>query len=117
MTLLTFDTEGDTKRNNTTIELNKLNEWLKSNKLTINPSKTKTMTYNKKRGILEPIVLDLVELEEVASFKLVGTFLDPNLNYKSHVKHVIKKLGLFTHLFARTKKNLPLKLKMLFFIF
>ena len=64
--------------------------------------------------IHNPIKVNSVELEETSSFKLVGTFLDPDLNFNSHVNYVRQKMGLFMHLLARTKKTLPTKLKWLF---
>ena len=102
-------------RNFTNAQVANFHEWMKSNKLTLNALKTKTMTFNKPRSQnLSPIKIDNVDLEETSSFKLVGVFLDPDLNFNSHVNYVCKKMGLFMHLLARSKQILPMKLKWLF---
>ena len=74
------------------------------------------MTFNAGRSKNpKPIKLNGIELEEVKSFKLVGVHMDPGPTWKSHLNAVMKKIGLFLHILARSKKSLPTKLKLLFY--
>ena len=70
--------------------------WMKANKLTVNLSKTKCMTFGTRQtlstlGNLELWVEDTV-IEHVEKYKYLGMILDPMLSFKEHVSHVRSKV-------------------------
>ena len=72
-------------------DLDRINNWVKVNKLALNPTKTKYMicgTVHKLGNISHPLCLKLEdhELLQVNTYKYLGVYLDPVLNWKDHVK-------------------------------
>ena len=76
-------------------ELAKIENWLISNKLTLNHSKTKFMVLSK-RGRLAALNIRLNnhEIEQVNSMVYLGLTFDSKLSWDSHIKHA----RLFFHL-------------------
>ena len=94
------------------LELVNVHEWVKANKLALNLLKTQYMIFgssNKLSNIRNPICLAIDEhqLSQVDSFKYLGVWLDPTLNWKEHVKNTSKKIGARIARLGRTKKYLP----------
>ena len=85
-------------------ELANINQWLTSNKLSLNAKKTKYSCFhkpNKKDDI--PLMLPKLAInnhvnERQEFFKFLGVLLDENLNWKEHIKYtenkIAKNLGL-----------------------
>ena len=75
-------------------ELNKVWEWLCSNKLTLNIKKSKFMIISKKRKkqTIKVKVSD-TKLEQCVSYKYLGIIFDKNLNWKPHINHLCIKLA------------------------
>ena len=46
---------------------------------------------------------------QVQSYKYLGVYLDPALNWKEHIYHASKKIGSRLGLLSRLKKSLPSK--------
>ena len=81
------------------VMVSKLNDNLASikrychnNKLLINTSKTKVLYFKSANRNLD-IKLDTSIVGIVTSFKLLGVHIDNNLNFASHISHLLKKLN------------------------
>ena len=95
--------------------LKKLNEWCKHNRLYINWSKTYIMIITNKRiNIPSYVEFDLVKVEIVDKFKLLGVLIDNKLHFNDYVNQqcisINKKLFAIRRLFY-----LSFEVKMQFF--
>ena len=83
---------------NLQIALDSLNTWCKCNGMLLNSSKTKIMlvTTNQKRQRLDKEILDLKFNEEslsmISNDKILGVFVDQNLTWSDHIRHLSKKI-------------------------
>lgn len=97
------------------LELNKLREWLLSNKLTLNIKKTKYMIFSSyKKSIhyneeLSPVKINNEPLERVKTFKFLGVTLQENLQWNCHVNQTCTKLSKAIAMLHRVKTFLPKK--------
>ena len=63
--------------------LDKINVWIKLNKLTVNVSKTKFMVFHKRRDVPElSLSLNNINIEPVSHFTFLGIILDTALPWK-----------------------------------
>ena len=75
-------------------ELLSIDNWLKANKLSLNLSKTVYMVIsNKQVSDFESIKIRGVEVSRVPSAKFLGITLDNQLNFKTHVDTLRKKVS------------------------
>ena len=78
------------------VNLKRLYNWCRCNKLTLNPSKTKMMTFGTRHSVKKTKDLKLFlagkEIQKVSTFKYLGFTLDATLNFKAHIADVIKKV-------------------------
>lgn len=90
-------------------ELDRINIWMKVNKLTINASKTKCMIFHKKPKRINPLSLSIngQVIETVSSFNYLGIHLDENLTWKNHTDLVSVKLSKITGILYRLKHEYP----------
>ena len=94
---------------NLQIALNQLHIWCKNNGMLLNASKTKVMlvTTNQKRQRLNNANLKLNYVDEslqtVSSDKILGVFVDNNLMWSDHVKHLTKKISSNIWLLSKLK--------------
>ena len=72
-------------------ELSVIEEWFKMNKLILNGSKTKRLSFRSRLSF--PLFLQKSPLEETDSLKYLGVTLDKNLNFDEHIKDLSRKLG------------------------
>ena len=73
------------------IELFKISEWLKINKLSLNVVKSKYIIFKKKENITYSLTLkiDNVDIEQVTDLHfLVDLIIDTNLNWKYHTENI-----------------------------
>ena len=76
------------------LELEKVYNWMCSNRLTLNISKSKSMIITKKRNILPmSIKINNTELEQCNSYKYLGVIFDKDLNWKPHVDYICGKVS------------------------
>ena len=75
-------------------ELEKVNTWLKLNKLAINVDKSKCMFFHKRRAIT-PLKFSMSNrtIDVVHNFNYLGIMLDANMSWKSHIAIVSNKLS------------------------
>lgn len=78
-------------------QMEKIDEWIKINKLYINVEKTKVMLV---RGIRKKVKEENIkiklrskELDVVTEIKYLGIIIDRNLNFSKHVDYISKKVG------------------------
>ena len=99
------DFDNLTKETDINRELEKVNIWLKLNKLSLNTQKTKLMLFHRKQKHLDEInvVINGIEIEHVPSFNFLGIMLDENLSWKSHIEMVGNKIPKVTGILYRLK--------------
>ena len=79
-------------------DLDNLNKWLISNKLTLNSAKTEFMLIGSRQKLstlsnpLE-LLIDNVPIEHVSSVKSLGIFIDENLRWQTHIDKLSKKIA------------------------
>ena len=67
-------------------DIDSISAWCFSNDLLLNESKTKVMSFSRKREILSfPYVLDSTDITRVEVIRDLGVFMDPAINFNHHV--------------------------------
>ena len=75
-------------------DLDNLNKWLISNKLTLNTSKTEFMLIGSRQKLSTlAISINNVPIEHVSSVKSLGIFIDENLRWQTHIDKLSKKIA------------------------
>ena len=98
--------------NNLQSALNSLQIWCRSSGMTLNSSKTKVMlvTTNQKRQRLNKENLDLnfqnEPLNTISNDKILGVFVDNNLTWTDHIKHLTKKIA--SSIWLLSKSSYPM---------
>jgi hypothetical protein len=68
-------------------------EWFKSNKLSINFSKTYCMQFKTKNTILTDTILTCKNvITEVSHLKFLGLIIDDTLSWNLHIDNIVKRL-------------------------
>ena len=89
-------------------ELEKVNTWLKLNKLAINVDKSKCMFFQKRRSITPlKFLMNNRAIDVVYNFNYLGIMLDANMSWKSHIAMVSNKLSRITGILHRLKYLYP----------
>ena len=103
---------------NQTIVENKLNadleivqEWVDINKLKINVSKTKIMTFTCKKNIQVKIKINNTSIDEVSEYKYLGLLIDKELTFKNHILKLVKTVNRFNGSLNTIKHFLPMNVK------
>jgi hypothetical protein len=90
-------------------ELSLLSEWLKSNKLSLNVSKTHYMLFTsprKKVNYKLSLNIENDEISKVSHTKFLGVVLDSKLTWKDHVSYIKGKISKSIGIIHRAKQNL-----------
>ena len=109
----------DTLEEIANIELKKVAEWFKKNRLTLHPDKSRFIIHS--RDKLIDLKLDGKKIMRCGyglqeeSVKLLGLHIDENLDWKVHVSNLQKKIGKGNYLLWRHKKKLNLETKKLIY--
>ena len=92
-----------------TNELEKVNIWLKLNKLSLNTQKTKSMVFHQKQKNVREINLsiDHNQIEQIPVFNFLGIIFDENLSWKNHTKMIANKISRVTGILYRLKSVFP----------
>lgn len=95
--------------------LDKLMLWTRNSKLTINAMKSKLMIINPKKmkradracseGELE-VYMGPTKLEQVKTYKYLGVTIDKDLNFKQHLKQVIKNCAQKIYVLGKIRNKL-----------
>ena len=91
-------------------ELDKIQQWCISNRLSINVSKCNNMLFtNRKTDITinSSVGIGQEVLETVSIFKYLGIFIDENLTFAAHIKHVTSKLSMSNGILYKIRDFLP----------
>ena len=90
-------------------EIKLVSDWLSLNKLSLNTSKTKCMTFHsKKKTINSPILkIENTAIEHVQNFQFLGIMLNKHLNWDTHINHIAKKISKTIGILNRLKRTLP----------
>ena len=73
-------------------DLDSLSDWFKANLLTLNLSKSVSMTFNRKWFSGCNLQVDNVRLPEVTSTKFLGVWIDNQLNWNTYLSKLLVKL-------------------------
>ena len=77
---------------NLNIELSIINEWLKANKLTLDPDKTKYVIFDTKQKLKDKpnlnLTIDNKPIEHLTTMKYLGVQFDYHLTFDDHVNYV-----------------------------
>ena len=98
-------------------ELNKIDEWLRCNKLSLNISKTKYMLYSmpQKQTPRMSIKIGTTCTEQVYNFNFLGIVLNSNLKWGNHINNVSNKCTRVIGILNKLKKVLPTRIKVLLY--
>ena len=90
-------------------ELKSICNWLKLNKLSLNIEKTKAMLFHttNKHVKCPDIYIDAIKIDFTDEFNFLGLILDKNLNWKSHVNFIGKKISKTVGIMTKLKNFLP----------
>jgi hypothetical protein len=116
-TIITSDNNIERLYENTNSELEKIHNWLKANKLSLNLSKSVYMIISNKSNLaIQNVAINNISLQQVTEAKVLGIMLDNKLSFKSHIEHVGRKISKITYIIYRMKSYVPQKtLKLLYF--
>ena len=109
-TLNTFKDQGgriqNTKINN---ELNKINNWLKANQLSLNAKTFFLMIFRKPQNKVEIPVLHIggENIDCVNNFNFLGIVLNHHLNWHSHTNKIANKICKIIGILNKLKHILP----------
>ena len=77
-------------------ELDKLSQWFKANKLSLNIKKTNFMVFGKRKTVNRrkiQLKIDGVEIDQATQTKFLGVYIDNKLNWDEHVRQITKKVA------------------------
>ncbi len=98
-------------------ELKNINDWLKSNKLSVNITKCKYMIFHTPQKRVKPLGLKIEKtiVERVYEFNFLGLIMNDNLNWKSHVNKIANKISKSMGILNKLKHFLPVNAKVLIY--
>lgn len=98
-------------------EINKVNEWMKVNKLSLNIAKTNYIIFRKKinQTNMHQIFIDNSTINQVSSTTFLGVMINSELNWKDHISILAKKVARATGVIGRLKYKLSKKTLMLLY--
>ena len=99
------------------IELNKISEWLKLNRLTLNVQKTKCMLFKTSKKKVQTLLLQMDNkiIDKVLDFNCLGIHFNEQLNWKSHIDKLSVKCCRILGILNRLKRILPLNIKIILY--
>ena len=96
------------------IELRKVSNWFKCNKLILNAGKSNFIYFHSK---YKPVSTELLNsyqikmddnvLNRVANTKFLGIFIDESLSWKTHISHINKIMSRNTGVISKLRHTLP----------
>ena len=98
-------------------ELNKIDVWLRCNKLSLNISKTKYMLYSmpQKQTPHMSINIGTTYIEQVYNFNFLGLVINSNLKWENHINNISYKCTRVIGILNKLKKVLPTRIKLLLY--
>ncbi len=92
-------------------ELEKISDWLKTNKLSLNVKKTKYMIFHTVQRKVTPLHLTInnTTIERVTQFDFLGLTVNENLTWKDHMNKIANKISRSLGILNKLKHTLPIK--------
>ncbi len=99
------------------MELGKINDWLKTNKLSLNVKKSKYMIFHTPQRKVDSlnIQIDNTVIERVRVFDFLGLTINENLTWKDHIDKIANKISRSLGILNKLKHFLPVKVKLLIY--
>ena len=117
-TLRTFNSDNprDTSTN-INMELNKIANWLKCNKLSLNLNKSKYMIMHmpQKQIQIPDILIDNVKIEHVNEFNFLGIHINSSLNWKNHTTYTSIKINRTIGIMNKLKRHIPTQILLILY--
>ena len=100
-------------------ELEKINDWLKINQLSLNVSKSNFLLFSGNKRIEKfQLFISGIKLEETTEAKYLGVIIDNKLNWKGHLEKLYIKLNQNAGILRKVGYFLPMQnMKSLFYSF
>ena len=98
---------------NLQIDLNKVLDWFSHNKLSVNTSKCESMHFG--CGISKSITFLNKTVGMETHCRYLGLYIGFELNFREHIKDVLKKLNKFWRLNSRVRDLYPIKCLLTFY--
>ncbi len=98
-------------------EIERVNDLLKLNKLSLNVNKCKYMIFHKVHKIVNPIHLSIdgSNIEQLSEFNFLGLTLDENLNWKNYINTISYKISKTLGILNKLKHFIPIKVKLILY--
>ena len=103
-------------------ELEKVSTWIRSNKLTLNVSKTKYIIFHSKNMVIpnnefsikinDEIIERIGDDLQTKSYKFLGLHIDERLSWSDHIQNVCNKVSSGNYALARVKNFLPQNIRL-----
>ena len=106
---------GDYNENSHLVELNKISEWMKNNKLTLNEAKTQFMSVGKKSEQSDYFTWSNAEIQAITVVKYLGVLKDYRLDFREHVNFIEKQCEKIIKILYETRQFLDKNLLVKFF--
>ena len=92
-------------------ELNKVNNWLVTNKLSLNFNKTKYMQFHKAPKHVPHLHLQINnnDISRVDTFNFLGLQINDNMKWNTHIDHISQKMSPIIDLLNQMKMLFPQK--------
>lgn len=110
----TFQTHSkslDVIENHIVSDFDKTKQWSKRNNLPINYNKTTCMAAGTKRRLADSrkleIHLDNISIENVSKQKLLGVYIDENLNWSAHIDYLCSNVSSKISLLRQLSQYVP----------
>ena len=86
-------------------EINKIYDWLCSNKLSLNVSQTKFMCFHTPQKVITCPILKInnINIERVTDFNFLGLIISSSLKWNKHIDHIALKISKVTGILYRLK--------------
>ena len=90
-------------------ELSNIHQWLTSNKLSLNIKKTKFMVFHTTKKKIEYPDLNIngIAIEKINQFSFLGLYINNNLTWDTHIKHISLKISKIIFTINRLKHIYP----------